>query len=265
MDSKLVKIKVNNVSWKVGSKNILDEVGITFYEGKIYGLLGPNGAGKTSLVRTLMGFIKPAKGEILYDEKAVNKLNRNDIARLVSFLPQSLSCNIDLPVFDVVSMGREPYRKTFKGLDETDIALVEEAMKFTNCSHLRDKNINKLSGGELQRVMIARTIAQDTPWIILDEPIASLDVKHQVDLVKVLKRLKDEKGKTIIIIFHDINLAASLCDEVALMKKGRIELNGQVEEILTAENLAHIFEIEFKSIGQQEHYLIPDFYSVRAI
>ncbi len=255
----LNKIEIKGLSWKTKDKTILDNVELTLSSGHIYGVLGPNGAGKTSLVKSILRLIKGQSGYILYDGIRGDKIDRNDLAKMISFLPQSLNANVDFTAYDVIAMGREPYRKGFKPLDGDDISAIEEAIAFTNCENIRDKSICKLSGGELQRVMIARTIAQDTPWIILDEPISSLDIKHQAELIKVLNRLKIEKNKTIITILHDINTAKDLCDTVILMKEGRVALTGKSEEILTELNLKKIFDMEFNSLKQDngKEYIIP--------
>jgi iron complex transport system ATP-binding protein len=149
----------------------------------------------------------------------------------------------------VVAMGREPYRKNFASLSKLDREKIDEAMEYTNCTHLKDRNIQLLSGGERQRVMIARTIVQDTPWIILDEPVSNLDIKHQYDLMLLLQRLRNEKSKTIVAILHDLNLAYSFCDRIILMKNGEIFAQGDTRQILTVENLKAVYEMEFEFVN----------------
>jgi iron complex transport system ATP-binding protein len=146
-------------------------------------------------------------------------------------------------------MGREPYRKSFGSLTGSDREKIEGALAYTNCSHLKDRNIQLLSGGERQRVMIARTIVQDTPWIILDEPVSSLDVKHQYDLMLLLQRLRSEKSKTIVAILHDLNLAYSFCNKIILMKNGEIFAQGDTEEILTVQNLKEVYDMDFEFVN----------------
>jgi iron complex transport system ATP-binding protein len=147
-------------------------------------------------------------------------------------------------------MGREPYRKNFGSLTAIDKEKIDEAMEYTNCTHLKDRNIQLLSGGERQRVMIARTIVQDTPWIILDEPVSNLDIKHQYDLMLLLQRLRDEKSKTIVAILHDLNLAYSFCNKIILMKDGEIFAQGETQEILTVSNLKEVYEMDFEFIDK---------------
>ncbi|MBO5426367.1 MAG: ABC transporter ATP-binding protein [Lachnospiraceae bacterium] len=255
----LNKITIKNLSWQNEKKKILDNIDTVLEEGKIYGILGPNGAGKTSLVRSILGFVKGYEGSILYDQTNLKNIKREELAKLISFLPQNVFSDVDFTAYDVVAMGREPHRKRFKPLDDVDKAIINEAMEFTDCVVFKDKSISKLSGGELQRVMIARTVAQDTPWVVLDEPVASLDIKHQMDLVLLLNRLKKEKKKTIILILHDINLASKLCDCILLLKDGKLAASGEAKRLLNKENLNKIFGVDFLKIETKEEgeYILP--------
>lgn len=140
-------------------------------------------------------------------------------------------------------------------LDEEDLDKINEALEFTKCSHIKDKSISFLSGGERQRVMIARTIAQDTPWIILDEPVSNLDVRHQTELMLVLDRLRREKGKTIVAILHDLNLAAAFCTKIILMHQGNIYCSGASKDVLTGENLSAVYGIEFDFLERENGHL----------
>lgn len=262
----LEKIRVEALRWQPDKKAapILDNIDAVFTSGNFYGILGPNGAGKTSLVRQLLRlnngiFADGHSGGNIYFESMgtdyhIDTLKRVQMAGMLSFLPQSITSDIDFTVYDVVAMGREPYRRRFAPLNHEDQDKIQEAMEFTNCLHLKDKSIQYLSGGERQRVMIARTIAQDTPWIILDEPVSSLDIRQQYDVMLVLDRLRREKGKTVIAILHDLNLANSFCNQLVLMKNGHIFAIGDTQKVLTEENLKAVYEIEFAFIhGVQEH------------
>lgn len=242
------KITVENLIWSPGKKAepVLRDVSLTFFEGEIYGILGPNGAGKTTLVRHIIGLKKANQGRILYDDKNLEALDRSEIAKLVSFLPQTYVRDIDFTVEEVVTMGREPYRGYFTALSKEEKLLIDEALEFTGCSDLRERKLVNLSGGELQRVMIARMLVQDTPWLVLDEPVSNLDIKYQMELMILLEKLQKEKKKTIITILHDVNLAYDYCSKIVLMKDGRIFASGDKEEIMTKANLEKLYDVEFR-------------------
>lgn len=261
----LKQIKVNHLIWKPEKKQnpVLRDVNMELKAGEFYGILGPNGAGKTSIVRQILRLQASSEGNVLMDEKNIKNISRKEIALNLSFLPQDIQKDVDFTAYDVVAMGREPHRKPFSPLNGEDKKIIEEAMEFTNCLHLKDKSIAFMSGGERQRVMIARTIAQDTPWIILDEPVSNLDVRHQADLMVVLERLRKEKGKTVIAILHDLNLAATFCTRIILMKKGQIYKEGTKEEVLTEKNLSEVYELSFDFLDSGKAdvpYIMPRYH-----
>lgn len=255
-------IEINELFWKPEKKSkfILDDITTSFEQGAFYGVLGPNGAGKTSFVRQLLKLVRKTKGDIFIGDINLDDMSRSQIASVLSFLPQNINKDVDFSVSDVVAMGRENKRKMFAPLDKEDMCIIDEAMRYTNCYELKDKSISCLSGGELQRVMIARTIAQDTQWIVLDEPVSNLDVKHQYELMKVMRKLKEEKGKTIIAILHDLNLATSFCDKIVLMKEGKIFSVGDKWDILTKENLKLVYDMEFEFIDNDNRVIIAPKY-----
>lgn len=259
------KIVVEHLTWQPdkNKNSILNDVSTCFTEGEIYGILGPNGAGKTSFVRQICKLGKFDSGVITIDDTNLNNIDRSSMSKMISFLSQSLTKDVDFTVYDVIAMGREPHRQYFKPLDGEDKKIIDEAMKITDCEHLKDKSITTLSGGELQRVMIARTIAQDTPWIILDEPVSSLDVKHQAQIMTMLSRLHAQKNKTVIAILHDINLASRFCTRLILLKDGKIIAEGPTKEVLTAENLKRAYDMEFIFLDGQEDgdvpYIVPKY------
>lgn len=262
--NKLKQIEVKSLVWQPEKKMdpILKNVNAMLTSGDFYGILGPNGAGKTSIVRQILHLQDSSSGAVLMDDKNIKEFTRKEMAIHLSFLPQEIKSDVDFTAYDVVAMGREPHRKRFASLTEEDKEKIQEAMQFTNCWHLREKSISFMSGGERQRVMIARTIAQDTPWIILDEPVSNLDVKHQAELMVVLERLRKEKGKTIVAILHDLNLAAAFCTQIILMKKGNVFQAGPAEEVLTEENLSKVYELQFDFFENKNGkipYIMPRF------
>ena len=263
-NNELKQIEVNSLVWQPDKKMdpILKDVNAMLHSGEFYGILGPNGAGKTSIVRQILHLQSSNSGEVLLDDKNIKEFSRKEMALQLSFLPQEIKSDVDFTAYDVVAMGREPHRKRFSALTEKDKSLIQEAMEFTNCWHLKDKSISFMSGGERQRVMIARTIAQDTPWVILDEPVSNLDVKHQAELMLVLERLRKEKGKTIVAILHDLNLASTFCTQIILMKKGKVYRTGKTQDVLTEDALSKVYELEFEFLENKKGhmpYIMPRF------
>ncbi len=242
------EIRLENLEWKPARRKepVLKNVSAVFRQGEIYGILGANGAGKTSLVRHIMGLLPHTTGTVLLDGEPLEKYERQELAKNIAFLPQRIAPEADFTVYDVVSMSREPYRKPFAALTRLDCEKINEALALTETEHFADAHISTLSGGELQRVMIARAIAQDTPWIILDEPISSLDIKQQTSFMALVQKLHDENDKTIITILHDLNLAAEFCTQLILMKNGEIISSGLPENVLTQENLQRAFDVAFQ-------------------
>ena len=249
MGNNLDIIKIENLIWKPDEKTVvLKDISIDLGSNEFYGILGPNGAGKTSLIRQLLMLTSKTSGNISFDEKNIKDISRKEIALKTSFLAQNINNELNFPVREIVAMGREPYRKLFTPLSKADRDVIEEALEWSGCTDIADKSYAKLSGGEKRRVMIARVIAQDTPWIILDEPISNLDVRYQTELMNVFYKLQKEKNKTIIAVLHDINLAINYCSKILLMKNGRLELFGDTLDIINEENLQRIYEVPFEFI-----------------
>ena len=264
MEARLDNINVDKLVWQPVKKGepVLDKIDIDLYSGKFYGLLGPNGAGKTSLVRQLLKLQEATSGDIELDNVEISDIKRKDMAKKLSFLPQNIHSNVEFTVKEIVAMGREPYRKSLTPLSDEDKNIIREAMEFADCVDFKDKNVKLLSGGERQRVMIARTIAQDTPWIILDEPVSNLDITHQVRLMQLLDKLRVEKNKTIVAILHDINLAATFCTDLILMKDGQVVKQGTKEVVLTKESLGKLYDMEFEFVSREDHtlsYVVPKY------
>lgn len=239
---------------------ILKQISEHFYENNFYAILGPNGSGKTTLIRHLLGLIRVQKGNILLHGNEIKNLKKKELATSISFVPQNTYIDADFTVHDIVAMGRNPYQKRFQDISSEDEKLIQEAMEITNTLKLKEKRYNQLSGGEAQRVLVARAITQDTPWMILDEPISHLDIKHQIELMETLKRLNETKKKTVITILHDLNIAASYCNKVVLMKSGEIFRAGDTNDVMNCENLKEVYGIEFQRITNEfDHkvYYVP--------
>lgn len=253
-------VSVQELSWQPSSERvILKGIECEFSEGGFYGILGPNGSGKTSLIRHILRFLETQSGDIRLEDKSLAEYSRKKLATHLSFVPQNVNMDINFTAYDVVAMGRTPYMKRFQELSKKDYECIEFAMEVANCTDLKEKKFCNLSGGEAQRVLVARAIAQDTKWLILDEPISHLDIRYQVELMETLKRLNQEKGKTILAILHDLNLSAAYCNEILLLKDGEIFSKGKVEEVLTRKNLKQVYEMDFEVLEREkgQRYFIP--------
>lgn len=242
------KLEIRELYWQVDNKEnyILNNVCGSFYEGGFYGILGPNGSGKTSLIRHILRFLNIKEGEIRLENKNINDYSRKELACSISFVPQNVNMDVNFTVYDVIAMGRNPYLKRFQDLSKKDKEIINHSMEVTRCNYLKDKPFSYLSGGEAQRVLVARAIAQDTKYLILDEPISHLDIRYQVELMETLKRLNEEENKTIIAILHDLNLSSAYCKEIFLMKDGSVYAKGSVKEVLTKENLKAVYHMNFE-------------------
>lgn len=241
-------LSVEKLSWHPdpAQQPILKEISTFFKTGGFYGILGPNGSGKTSFIRHLLRFLEINEGTIQLEGKDLEGYARKRLATFLSFVPQNVNTALDFSVYEVVAMGRTPYQKRFEGLSNKDKEIIDYALQITKSKYLSERPFHLLSGGEAQRVLVARAIAQDTKYLILDEPISHLDIRYQLELMETLKRLNEEENKTIIAILHDLNLSAAYCKKLVLMKEGAIYAQGSVDEVLTKEHLKSVYDIEFE-------------------
>ncbi|KQL51423.1 iron ABC transporter ATP-binding protein [Heyndrickxia shackletonii] len=235
-------ITIQNVSKRYGNKSVVNDVNLTIEEGKITSFIGPNGAGKSTLLSMVSRLIPKDSGEIIVDGKEISKWKPNELAKKLSILKQSNHINIRLTVRELVSFGRFPYSKG--KLTKEDWKYVDEAITYMELESIQDKFLDQLSGGQQQRAYIAMVIAQNTEYILLDEPLNNLDMKHSVQIMKVLRRLTDELGKTVVIVIHDINFASCYSDHVVALKDGTVVQDGPTENIIDSSVLGDIYEID---------------------
>jgi len=236
-----LKLKVMDVEICYGSYKALSRVEFEVSPGEFIALLGPNGAGKTTLLKTIARILKPRKGVIYLNGKNIMEMNDREYAKITGYLPQINDMSTPMRVFEVVSMGRKPY-VTWQ-LTKEDINKIWSAMKTTEVDYLAFRSISEVSGGERQRVMIARILAQEPKVLLLDEPVTHLDLKYQRDILKLIRKVTRERKLITITSLHDINLAFRFADKVILMKKGLIYAIGKPEEVLVPENIREVFEV----------------------
>jgi len=234
-------VRAERIRLSFGDTPVLDGVDFSVAEGEFFAVIGPNGAGKTTLLRILAGLLRPDAGRAEVLGRDVRDYSRRDLARVAAMVPQTLPAEFPFTVAETVLMGRSPYLGLTGIETAEDHATAEEAMAFTDISHLATRRLDRLSGGELQRTVIARAICQQPRIILLDEPTASLDPSHQVRIMDLMERLRRERGTTVIMISHDLNLAAMYGDRLLLLSGGRILRMGSPAEVLTAPDLERAY------------------------
>jgi ABC-type cobalamin/Fe3+-siderophores transport system ATPase subunit len=241
-------LKATDVSFSYGGRHgarrVIDRVSFEVERGTIVGLLGPNGSGKTTLVRILAGMLHPDSGHVVLDGASVMEMSRRDLARRVALVPQETHTTFDFSVIDMVLMGRYPHLGPFELERPADLDIARDALDATGTADLESRSFRTLSGGEKQRVVIAAALAQASDLLLLDEPTTALDVGYQFEIATLLKRLNAAHGTTMIVSTHDLNLAASLCERVVLLKSGCVVAHGVTAETLTAENIRLLYNVE---------------------
>ena len=226
-----------------GKVPIVKGVNITVPEGKITALLGPNGCGKSTLLKALSRILSAQSGAVLWHEEKIEQISSRQLAQQLALLPQSQEPPEGVTVRDAVSYGRSPYTGFWGQLSVHDKAIVEQSLKATGVECFAERAVTDLSGGQRQRVWLAMTLAQDTDYILLDEPTTYLDMNHQVELMKLLRKL-NQQGKTIVTVLHDINQACRYCDHLIVMQEGQVISEGAPDVVLTSELLAKVFELD---------------------
>jgi iron complex transport system ATP-binding protein len=236
-------IDARHLDVSYGDVDVLTDVSLTVERGTFVALVGPNGAGKTTLLRCVNGALDPDSGAVRVDGDDVSRLSSRETSRRVATVPQRTDVAFDFPVRDVVAMGRTPHISRFGVTSEADRTAVEDALARTDVADLTDRSVSAVSGGERQRVLLARALAQDAPVLVLDEPTASLDINHQVRTLELVRELTAE-GRTAIAAIHDLNLAARFCDELVVLADGDVLADGEPEEVLTEATVASAFDTD---------------------
>ncbi|AWK44989.1 ABC transporter ATP-binding protein [Bacillus velezensis] len=234
-------VEVKNVSKQYGGKTVLEKTSLSIQKGRLTSFIGPNGAGKSTLLSIMSRLIKTDSGEITVDGQEIGACKSNDLAKKISILKQTNQINIRLTIKDLVSFGRFPYSQG--KLTDEDWVHINQALSYMKLDDLKDKYLDQLSGGQCQRAFIAMIIAQDTDYIFLDEPLNNLDMKHSVEMMKLLKRLVEDFGKTVVVVIHDINFASVYSDHIVALKNGRIVKEGPAEKIIETSVLEDIYDM----------------------
>ena len=236
------KIEGRSVTYRVGNSNLLDDVSFTLNEGEIVSLIGPNGAGKSTLLKCILGIIKPTSGKITLDGRDIQSLSRVNLARYIAYLSQDKKLAWPGKVKNIVALGRFGADTNSTKSTLATCSTLNKAMKLCQLDEIANRSVASLSGGELARVQFARAIASDTPYLLADEPFASLDLKHQKDLIKIMRTCA-QQGTCNLVVMHELPLAVNFSDRLIWLKNGKIVVEGTVEETLTPERIFEVFEV----------------------
>ncbi len=251
-------LKVENAYVELGERDVIKGVSADFHPGALTGVIGPNGAGKTTLLRALAGLLPVKAGSISLDGQPIDSFDRKETARRVGYLGQKQEPAFPFRVEETVMMGRYPHLGRLSPETGADREAVDTALRDVDATDLASRAINELSGGELQRVLIARTLAAQTPVLLLDEPFANLDVKHCLDILEIL-RAQAREGRTVVVSVHDLNLAHRYCDELLLLYEGEILAQGNAGSVLTPRLIEKAFQVCAQILpvnGEEERYFI---------
>jgi len=228
---------------------VIKELSLSVNEAGFIGVIGPNGSGKSTLVKALTGVLGLMEGEVKLMGKDISRMSARAIARSVAVIPQETSIFFSFTIEEIVSMGRHPHVGRFRKMDLSDLDIVERAMQYTDTAHLRDRYINSISGGEKQRAVIARGLAQEPRILFLDEPTSHLDINHQVEVFDLLRKLNRDQRLTVFAVTHDLNLCAEYCERVYVLKDGRIAAGGAPKDILTRETIKAVYGAEVEILN----------------
>jgi iron complex transport system ATP-binding protein len=229
---------------RAAAVNALSSVSLAVARGSFTGLLGPNGCGKTTLLKLMAGVLRPASGTVRLEGQVLSDLPRRVAARHVAVVPQDTHPAFDYSALEIVLMGRHPHLRPMELEGPADLAIAHESLQATGTVHLADRSFSSLSGGERQRVVIASALAQRPDVLLLDEPTASLDLGYQLEVASLLRKLSREHAVTMVMATHDLNLAASMCDSLALLRDGRLLAHGAATDVLTAAMVRELYDVE---------------------
>ncbi|MGY4689036.1 iron ABC transporter ATP-binding protein [Salibacterium sp. K-3] len=245
-------VNVKRLFKTYGNQTVVNDVSAEIEPGKITTFIGPNGAGKSTLMSMVSRLIARDSGEVLLDQEDVSETSSRELAKRIAILKQSNYMNVRLTVKELITFGRFPYSQG--RLTEEDWTYVNEAITYMELEEMQDKFLDQLSGGQRQRAFIAMVIAQNTDYILLDEPLNNLDMKHSVQIMKVLRQLVDDLGKTVVLVIHDINFASCYSDYIVAMKDGRVYKEGTTDEMINREVLRDIYELDMtiQHVNQQK-------------
>ena len=253
-------IEIKGVEFSYGNKKVLKGIDLNLSKGKLIGVLGPNGCGKSTLLKVILKYLRSSKGSIKILGEDLNNFSQKKLAKKMALLPQSSVPTSSMKVEDFVLMGRLPHLKnSWSGYSKRDYSISREYIKETDIEYFKKREISNLSGGEYQRVLLARALTQEPEILLLDEPTSAMDLNHAVDLMETVKRKMKIKGITSIAVIHDLNLASLFCDEIIFIKDGKVSYTGKPKDVFTEEVLEEVYNLKSKIIGKDTDrpFIIP--------
>jgi iron complex transport system ATP-binding protein len=240
-EKKIIAIEAKNLSYSYDNNDVFKDLSFSVPKGTFFIIIGPNGSGKTTLMKVLSGIKRPDKGKLYILDKVIEQYSRRSLAQTIAMAPQMTTVDFPFTVREIVLMGRSPYKGLLGFDNQTDLQIAQQAMAFTQVEHLAKRKLGQLSGGEQQRVLIARAICQEPEIILLDEPTASLDLAHQVRVMDLMEQLQKKKNITVIMVSHDINLACMYAQSLLLIQNGKIVSIGSPAQVLNYKTLEQAY------------------------
>jgi len=253
-------VSIENLNYFYGKKQILKELKLDIDENKLTGIIGPNGCGKSTLAKNIVKYLNGDFKKLEIMNTDIKKLSHKKIAQLISYTPQHSIIISNISVFDYILLGRFPLLKnSWNNYCEKDFEIVNYNINLLNIEFLKDRNIETLSGGELQKVLLARALVQETKILLLDEPTSALDLNNAVEFMKILKRISTQKNISVIIIIHDLNLASLFCDNLIVLKDGKFIKKGSPYEVINEQNIKDVYNLDCKVLYNEDNkpYIIP--------
>ena len=253
-------INIKKLNYSYGKKEVLKELSLDIDKNKLTGIIGPNGCGKSTLAKNIIKYINGKFESFKIMDTDIRELTHKKIAQLISYIPQKSIIIPNISVFDYVLLGRFPLLKnSWDNYSEQDYEIVEKNINLLNIRELKDRNIETLSGGELQKALLARALTQEAKILLLDEPTSALDLNNAVEFMKILKNISIKKNISVIIIIHDLNLASLFCDSLIILKDGRFIEKGSPKEVINEENIKSVYNLDCKVCYNENDkpYIIP--------
>ncbi len=242
------RLTARDLTLGYGEHVVVEHLDLDVVDRGVTAVIGPNGCGKSTLLRALGRLLRPAAGRVLLDGRSIARTPTREVARVLGLLPQTPVAPAGLTVADLVARGRHPHQSWLRQWSREDEAVVAEALTWTDMADLGDRPVDELSGGQRQRAWISMALAQETDLVLLDEPTTYLDLSHQIDVLELVARLHTERGRTVVVVLHDLNLAARYAQRLVAMRDGALVASGTPHEVLTEQLLADVFDLEARVV-----------------